>query len=77
MRELKELLLERVLDDGPGDLLLGLDRFADDALGVLEEANDAFHHAEGLVKGAVVIVIRETVLLQEVLTDDLRDLDRG
>ncbi len=69
--QLEEELLEGVVDECPGDLLLALHGVVDDSLGVIVELNDASHHTEGLVKGTVVIVAGEGVLLQEVLSDNL------
>ncbi len=56
LTELQELLLKGVLDDGPRDLALALNTLSDDTLGVVVEAHNALHHADGLVQRAVVIV---------------------
>lgn len=47
--------------------LLGVQDDADAA--IVEEAN-SFHHAQGLVHWAVVVVLGERVLLQELVLDD-------
>lgn len=70
------MLFDGVIDDGPGDLLVGLDGLVDDSLGVFEESDNALHHAECLVQGAVEIIGREGILLQEIFSDDFSDLQR-
>jgi hypothetical protein len=72
--QLEEVLLDGVVDDGPGDLLVGLHGLVDRLLGVLEEPHDALHHAEGLVEGAVEVVGGEGILLQEVLSNHFGNL---
>lgn len=66
---------EEHLDLGHGHLLLrallGIDDHADAAL---VELNDGLHHAESLPEGAVVIVVRERVLLEELVLDDISSL---
>lgn len=54
---------QKCLDHGHGDfgvLLLCLD---DNSVATIEELADGLHHAERLVQRAVVIVLRERVLL--------------
>jgi len=75
--ELEERLVNSVGNDGPRNLLIALVRLSDGLLGALEELDDALHHADGLLKGAVVVVGREGILLEEVLTDDLGDFKNG
>ena len=64
------------LDLGHGHLLLrallGVDDGADAS--VVEHA-DCLHHADGLPKGAIVIVLGERVLLQELVLDDISSLE--
>ena len=69
--QLEEEFLEGVIDEGPGDLLLALHGVVDHSLRIVVELNNASHHTEGLVKGTVVIVAGECILLQEVLSDNL------
>ena len=65
------LTREEHLDLGHGHLLLGallsVDNGAD---GALVEHHDGLHHANGLPQGAVVVVLREGVLLQELILND-------
>jgi hypothetical protein len=51
-----------------------LGALCDNADAVLVELDDGLHHAHGLVHGAVEIVLREGVLLEELILDDLRGL---
>jgi hypothetical protein len=46
-------------------------RLSDGFLGALEELDNALHHTDSLLKRAVVIVRRESVLLKEILTNNL------
>ena len=62
--------LEERLNGGHGELGIGLLGLEDGALAAIVELADSLHHAEGLVQRAVVVVIRETVLLQELVLDD-------
>ena len=65
---------EERLDGGHGELGVGLLGLEDDLLAAVVELADSLHHAEGLVKRAVVVVLGEGVLLQELVLDDLRGL---
>lgn len=47
----------------------------DDADAVLVELDDGLHHAHSLVHGAVKIILREGVLLEELILNDLRGLN--
>ena len=65
-----DVVLEGLLDESHGDLLLTLGGVSDDLHAVLVEFHNALHHADSLLEGAVVIVIRERVLLEELILDD-------
>jgi len=71
LRELQELSLDCVVDNSPRDLSIRLSSLVDDSLGVFEESHYAFHHPECLVQGTVVVILGESILLQEVLSDHL------
>ena len=59
------------LDLGHGGLLLSLSLgVGEDADGTVVEEADSLHHANGLPEWAVVIVIGEGVLLEELILDD-------
>ena len=59
------------LNLGHGELLLGaLCRVEDHTDAALVEHNDGLHHANGLPEWAVVIVIGEGVLLEELVLDN-------
>jgi len=59
------------LDLGHGELLLGgLLGVKNGADAAIVEKADSFHHADGLPEGAVVIVIGEGVLLEELILDN-------
>ena len=62
--------LEERLNGGHGELGIGLLGLEDGSLAAVVELANSLHHAEGLVQRAVVVVIRETVLLQELVLDD-------
>ena len=65
------LAAEVHLDVVHGELLLGaLGGVEDAADAALVEHNDGLHHANGLPEWAVVIVIGEGVLLEELILDD-------
>ena len=65
---------EGLLDVAHRDLALLLGALCDNADAVLVELDNGLHHAHGLVHGAVEIVLREGVLLEELILDDLRGL---
>lgn len=65
---------EGLFDEAHGDLLLILAAVRDDADAVLVEADDDSHHTDGLVQWAVVVVLRERVLLKELILNDLGSL---
>jgi hypothetical protein len=46
----------------------------DDSDAALVEAHDDLHHTQCLVQGAVVVMLREGVLLEEFILDDLGGL---
>ena len=65
------LAAEVHLDVVHGELLLGaLGGVEDDTDAALVEHNDSLHHADGLPEWAIVIVIGEGVLLEELILDD-------
>ena len=65
------LAAEVHLDVVHGELLLGaLGGVEDAADAALVEHNDSLHHADGLPEWAIVIVIGEGVLLEELILDD-------
>ena len=70
------LSAQGLLDVAHRDLLLSLGGLLDDALAVLVELDDGLHHADGLVEGAVVVMLGEGVLLEELVLDDLGGLRR-
>ena len=61
-------------DHEPSDFALGLQRFINNTFGIVEEAADGLHHSHGLVQWAVIIVIREGILLQEIFSNNFGDL---
>ena len=63
-----------LLNEGHGDLLVSLGGLRDDSDAVVVELDNSLHHTDGLVHGAVVVVIREGVLLEELILDDLGSL---
>ena len=67
---------QSLLDVAHGHLLLSLGGLDDEALAVLVELDDGLHHADGLVERAVVVVLGEGVLLEELVLDDLGSLLR-
>ena len=65
------------LNLGHGELLLGaLLGVNDDTNAALVEHDDGLHHAQGLVEWAIVVVIGERVLLEELILDNLGGLHR-
>merc|ERR1712113_1307582 len=70
--DLLDHVLHGVVDGAPHDLVLSLE-LRHGLLRRLVEANDALHHADSLSERAHEIVISETVLLQEILADNLGD----
>ena len=67
--ELVDQIRLGLLDVTHGELLV-----LDDADTVLVELNNRLHHAKSLVHGAVEVVLRERVLLQEFILDYLSSL---
>jgi len=65
-----------VANGGPGDLAFLGRGLRDDLLGLVMELTDHLHHTNSLGQGAHEIVFGETVLLQEIFTDDLGALER-
>jgi len=65
---------EESLDSGHGELGVRLLRLHDNSHATIVEQADGLHHAEGLVQGAIVVMLGERVLLQEFVLDDLRGL---
>ena len=63
------------LDLSHGHLLLAaLLRVKNHTQSTIVEEADGLHHADGLPERAVVVVLRERVLLQELILDDLGSL---
>ena len=60
-----DILLSRkgLLNVSHGDLLVSLGSLGDDLDAVLIELHDGLHHTDCLVKWAIVVVLRERVLL--------------
>lgn len=54
--ELEKWLFDSVGNNGPGDFLIALGGLGNGLLGALEVLDDALHHADSLLKRAVVIV---------------------
>ena len=71
------LSTQGLLDVAHRDLLLSRGSLEDDALAVLVELDDGLHHADRLVEGAVVVVLGEGVLLEELVLDDLGGPENG
>merc|ERR1711988_207243 len=59
-----------LVDHTPSDLVVSR-RLSHDLLSCLVVCDDTAHHANGLAKGALEIVINEPVLLQEILSNNL------
>lgn len=72
-----DVLGELLLDEGHRNLFLRLLGLLQDFDTVLVVDTDALQHAYGFVQWAVVIRIGESILLQELLLDDLGDLKCG
>merc|ERR1712224_1002474 len=72
LSDLDANILQLSVNGAPGNLVVP-GRFAHDLLCGLMVGHDAPHHADHLCNGAQEIVLRETVLLQEIFSDDLRD----
>lgn len=66
--------VEGLFNQGHRDLLLNLLGLEKHSLAVLVVSHDALHHSDGLGQGAVVVVWREGVLLQELILDQFGDL---
>jgi len=71
------VVLERLLDETHRDLLLTLGGVRDNLHAVLIELDDTLHHTNGLGERAVVIVIGESVLLEEFILNDRGSLEDG
>merc|ERR1712113_1074473 len=69
-------VLHGVVDGAPHDLVLSLE-LGHGLLCRLVEANNDLHHADGLGERAHEVVLCETILLQEILPDNLGDLQRA
>lgn len=67
-------LTQSLLDVAHRNLLLVLAAVQDDSDAALVEAHDDLHHTQCLVQGAVVVMLREGVLLEEFILDDLGGL---
>ena len=63
-----------LLNVSHGDLLVSLGGLTDDLDAVLIELHNGLHHTHSLVQWAVVVVLRERVLLQELILDDRSSL---
>ena len=68
------LTAQGLLDVAHRDLLLSLGGLLNDTLAVLVELDDGLHHADGLVEWAVVVMLGEGVLLEELILDNLGGL---
>ena len=68
------LASEGLLNNGHRDLLVSLGGLSDDTLAVLVELDNGLHHTDSLVEWAIVVVLGERVLLQELILDDLGSL---
>jgi len=68
---------ECLFDESHGDLLLALLGLEKNLLATLIVSDNTLHHADGLWEWAVVVVVRESVLLQEFVLDQLGDLKGG
>merc|ERR1719399_804580 len=62
------------VDGVPSDLLV-TGALHDGLLGNLVERDDDLHHADGLRKRAHEVILAEAILLKEILTHDLRNLE--
>ena len=62
---------EGLLNEGHGNLLLALLTFEENLLAALVVSDNALHHSNGLWKWAVVVVVRESILLKELVLDQL------
>mmetsp|Transcript_2118 Transcript_2118/g.5368 ORF Transcript_2118/g.5368 Transcript_2118/m.5368 type:complete len:228 (-) Transcript_2118:1258-1941(-) len=71
--DLGDEILHGVVDAVPANLVLAR-ALGNSLLGTVMEGHDNLHHAHGLAQRAEEIIVREAVLLQEVFTDDLGDL---
>lgn len=74
---LDELLTEVGLNVGHGHRLATGGGLRDSSLALLVERAEALHHTDGLDERAVAIVIRESVLLEELFLDEIGDLERS
>ena len=61
---------ESLLNVAHWNFLLSLGGLSNDTLAVLMELDDSLHHSSCFVQGAVVVVLRERVLLKELIFDD-------
>jgi hypothetical protein len=66
---------ECLLDQSHGDLSFALLGFCKHLLALFVIGDNALHHADGLWKWAIVVIVRESVLLQELVLDELGDLE--
>merc|ERR1712060_920279 len=66
-------VLHSIVDSAPHDLVLSLE-LGHGLLCRLVKANNDLHHADSLGERAHEVILCETILLQEILTDNLRDL---
>jgi hypothetical protein len=66
---------EGLLDESHGDLLLrSVTGFEQDLSAVFVVSNDTLHHTNSLWEWAVVIVFRESILLEELILDNFSHL---
>ena len=72
-----DALLEGVFNNSHGQLSLLLLGLGENSLACLIVGTDVLHHSNGLVEWAVVIEIREGVLLQELFLDQGSDSKSG
>lgn len=69
-------IAESLLDVAHRDFLFGLAAVRDETDAVLVELDDSLHHAHCLEHRAIVVVLGEGVLLQELVLDNLGGLSQ-
>lgn len=67
---------EGLFDVAHRDFLFGLAAVGDEADAVLVELDDSLHHAYGFEHWAIVVILGEGVLLQELVLDNLGGLSQ-
>lgn len=74
---LDDVFLEGVFNKSHGDLLLWFLRLLKDLTAIFVIDNDALEHAYGLIQRAVVVVLWESILLQELVLNNRCNCKRG